>query len=193
MRRAVAAIECAATWMPEATSFPSMSDFLPDADRHALGLDQLERSLREHLRAGVELTLRVQRCVEAIALAFDARTCTFHEHDPLRPLLHLRAQVGLPAHIAEITRTIPVGKGMAGICAERREPVTVCNLQTDSSGVARPAARDTKVAGALVVPVLDGDRVLATLGVGKAADHDYSDDEIRTLERCGIVLAESLR
>ena len=46
---------------------------------------------------------------------------------------------------------IPFGKGMAGICAERREPVSMCNLQTDDSGVARPTAKETKVAGALEV------------------------------------------
>ncbi len=152
----------------------------------------LESSLREHLDGDGDLDARLQTSVEEIARVFEAQTCTFHEAAAAGDLLHLRAHLGLPPHIAEITRTIPVGKGMAGICAERKEPVTVCNLQTDNSGVARPAAKDTRVSGALVVPVLEGDRVLATLGVGKPVDHDYADDEVRALELCGRLLASTL-
>jgi signal transduction protein with GAF and PtsI domain len=152
----------------------------------------LESSLRDRLDGDGDLDARLQMSIEEIARIFEARTCTLHQAAVAGDFLHLRAQVGLPPHIAEITRTIPVGKGMAGICAERKEPVTVCNLQTDDSGVVRPAAKDTRVAGALVVPVLEGDRVLATLGVGKPADHDYADDEIRALELCGRMLANVL-
>lgn len=43
---------------------------------------------------------------------------------------------------------IPIGKGMAGIAAERRQPVEMCNLQiemcnlqTDTSEIARPGAK----------------------------------------------------
>ncbi len=154
--------------------------------------DQLESALRAHLEHDDDLDDRLQRSIEEVARAFGARTCTLHSADDSSVLLHLRAHLGLPPHIAEITRTIPVGKGMAGLCAERKEPVTVCNLQTDDSGVARPAAKDTHVSGALVVPVLDGDRILATLGVGMADDHDYVAEEVHALELCGRLMADAL-
>jgi signal transduction protein with GAF and PtsI domain len=152
----------------------------------------LHASLRAVLDGAGALEARLQQAVVEIARAFAARTCTFHEAEGSESFLRLRAQVGLPPHILEVTRRIPVGKGMAGICAERKQPVTVCNLQTDDSGVARPAARDTKVAGALVVPVLEGECVRATLGIGKAEDHDYSPDEVRALEDCGALLVRYL-
>ena len=117
---------------------------------------------------------RLQAAVEEIAEEFDARTCTFHRTTAEDQLLELVAQVGLPPHIAQIAGRIPFGKGMAGVCAQRREPVTMCNLQTDDSGVANPAARDTRVEGAVVVPLVAEDRVVATLGIGKGEEYDYS-------------------
>ncbi len=155
-------------------------------------LDQLAPSLDTILSTSDSTDDRLDRAIREIASAFDAQTCTFLEAVEEGTFLVMRAQLGLPPHIAEITKRIPVGKGMAGICAERKEPVTVCNLQTDDSGVARPAAKDTKVVGALVVPVLDGETVLGTLGVGRADDHDYSSEEIRILENCGAALVKTL-
>jgi hypothetical protein len=41
---------------------------------------------------------------------------------------------------------VPIGKG-TGLAAERKEPISVCNLQTDSSGDARPGAKATGMEG----------------------------------------------
>ena len=135
---------------------------------------------------------RLQAAIEEIAQEFDARTCTFHKAAAGDQLLELVAQVGLPPHIAQIAGRIPFGKGMAGVCAQRRAPVTMCNLQTDDSGVANPAARDTRVEGAVVVPLLAEDRVIATLGIGKGEEYDYSEEEIHTLQRCATALIAAL-
>jgi len=106
---------------------------------------------------------RIKKSLNVIFEAFDARNCTFHRADMEDSFLYLVDQIGLPEKIAEIASKIPIGKGMAGICAERKEPVTMCNLQTDDSGVARPAAKDTKVEGAVVVPLVDeSGEVIAT-------------------------------
>ena len=135
---------------------------------------------------------RLQAAIEEIAQEFDARTCTLHSAAAGDQLLELVAQVGRPPHIAQIAGRIPFGKGMAGVCAQRREPVTMCNLQTDDSGVANPAARDTRVEGAVVVPLLAEDRVIATLGIGKGEEYDYSEEEIHTLQRCATALIAAL-
>ena len=144
------------------------------------------------LRGEGDLSARLQAGVEELAEQFQARSCTFHRAIEDNTFLELVAQTGLPPHIAELSTRIPFGKGMAGICAQRREPVTMCNLQTDDSGVARPAARDTRVEGAVVVPLLIDDRVAATLGVGKCEEYDYSDDELQALEKCAAVLMSAL-
>ena len=42
--------------------------------------------------------------------------------------LHLAAAgAGMPEVVLEKIRVIPVGKGMAGLCVERNEPVDACN------------------------------------------------------------------
>jgi len=144
------------------------------------------------LRGEGDLSARLQAGVEELAEQFQARSCTFHRAIEDNTFLELVAQTGLPPHIAELSTRIPFGKGMAGICAQRREPVTMCNLQTDDSGVARPAARDTRVEGAVVVPLLIDGRVAATLGIGKGEEYDYSDDELQALEKCAAVLMSVL-
>ena len=68
----------------------------------------------------------------------------------------------------------------------------MCNLQTDDSGVARPAARDTKVEGAVVVPLLIDGEVAATIGIGKNGEYDYSEGEVEALEHCAAAWMASL-
>ena len=154
--------------------------------------ESLQTKIRSFLeQEGDDLKDRLQESLKSIAETFGAATCTFHQTHAQEPLLELRGYVGLPEKLAAITQTIPFGKGMAGICAERREPVTTCNLQQDSAGVARPRARETGVGGAIVVPLLRGDHVAGTLGVGKTTDYDYSPEETQLLEGCGQILLDA--
>jgi signal transduction protein with GAF and PtsI domain len=104
-------------------------------------------------------------------------------------LLHLSAATaGMPETVLQIIRKIPVGKGMAGLAAERREPVTSCNIQTDASGDVRPDARATAMAGAIVVPIFRGKEVVGTLGIANRAERSFSDAERAKL----MIAAESL-
>ena len=154
-------------------------------------IELIER-LKAILQEEGEPAGRLQAAVEEIAGEFEALSCTFHRAIEDHSFLELIAQTGLPPHIAELAIRIPFGKGMAGIRAERREPVTMCNLQTDDSGVARPAARDTKVEGAVVVPLLIDGEVAATIGIGKSSEYDYSEGELDALEQCAAALMSSL-
>lgn len=108
---------------------------------------------------------------------FGCETGTLHRADG--SFLDLVVHRGVPDFLLPKIVRIPFGKGIAGVAAERRGPVELCNLQEDLGGVARPDARETKVAGSLAVPVFspDGSRVLGTLGVGMREPHDFSDEE----------------
>ena len=120
--------------------------------------------------------------------AFDCVTGTLHRLDPADGQLKLVAHLGIPEALMPVIQTIPVGKGIAGAAAERREPVELCNLQTDTSGVAKPGAKQTQVQGSLAVPVLDGDRLCGTLGIGKPVPYEFSAEEKARL----IAIAESI-
>ena len=92
-------------------------------------------------------------------------------------MLALKAHVNIPPHIVQIVQTVPIGKGIAGLAAERREPVSLCNLQTDTSGQARPAAKTTGMEGSVAVPMLRGEILRGVLGIAKAQAHDWTDAE----------------
>lgn len=122
---------------------------------------------------------------------FDCPTGTLHRLDTESQILKLVAQRGLPDMILPIVSNIPVGKGMAGICAERREPVQTCNLQTDNSGVIRPGAKETKMEGAMTVPILRNGTLLGTLGIAKPIPYDFSSDETAALTAISDAIAVS--
>ncbi|MDZ4404207.1 GAF domain-containing protein [Prosthecobacter sp.] len=108
---------------------------------------------------------------------FGCTTGTLHRLDPADKHLKLVAHQGIPEALMPIIQSIPVGKGIAGVAAERREPVEMCNLQTDTSGVAKPGAKQTQVQGTLAVPVMDGNRLCGTLGIGKLVPYDFTVEE----------------
>ena len=126
---------------------------------------------------------------------FHSETGTIHRFDEPAQLLHLVAQVGLPPQLLDVVKTIPVGKGIAGETVAKNRPVTICNLQTDTSGVARPAAKQTGVGGAVCVPVRIGGntgRIVGTFGIGTQREYEYSAAEINALQDIANSIATSL-
>ena len=123
---------------------------------------------------------------------FDCTTGTLHRLDPETDLLMLVTYAGMPEFLLPKISRIPIGKGMAGIAAERREAVQLCNLQTDESGVARPAARETKVEGSIAVPLLLDGTLHGTLGIAKPTPYEFTDDEIAALTRLGEAISRVL-
>jgi len=119
-----------------------------------------------------------------------AQTGTIHWIAP-DGLLHLAAVVGhFPPPVMEAIRVIPLGKGLAGLAAERRACVTICNLQSDDTGQARPAARATGMEGAITAPCLAPDgTVVGVIGVANAEPRTFTDAEQAALLAAGRALA----
>ncbi len=149
---------------------------------------------REFDRPSQEFEPRERVIAELVRIgaAFQAVSGTVHR---LRSdgMLELVASFGVPEALMPMVRLIPLGKGIAGVAAERREPVTLCNLQTDTSGVAKPAAKFTGVEGALAVPIIDGGQLLGVIGVGKPTAYTYSTHECDLLTQSGRRLIDELR
>jgi len=122
---------------------------------------------------------------------FDCPVGTVHLLDSGDGTLRLRAQRGLPPPVLEKVQVIPVGKGMAGLAAERKEPIQVCNLQTDDSGVAKPGAKMTQMEGSLAVPMLRDGEVRGTLGVAKPSAYDFTESETDLLMAVGAQIARA--
>lgn len=132
----------------------------------------------------------------AVMARFDCAVGTVHLLDAGTGMLALAAQRGLPPPVLEKVGTIPIGKGMAGIAAERREPVQVCNLQADESGVVRPGAKLTRMEGSIACPMLAPHaggvaELKGVLGIAKPVVYEFTADEVALLRLVADRLAEA--
>ena len=123
--------------------------------------------------------------------AFGCQAGTVHWLDAQSGMLKLAAHRNIPPPIVQIVATVPVGKGIAGLAAQNREPVSLCNLQTDTSGQARPAAKTTGMEGSIAVPMLVAGELRGVLGVAMAGAHDWSDAEKSLLLAIAAKLGEA--
>ena len=131
--------------------------------------------------------------LEAVMRHFAADVGMIHRLNPADGHLELVATSdGVPEPVLAASRRIPLGKGIAGETAQSGKPVSICNLQTDTSGVVRPGAKATGAQGALCVPVFAGDRVVGTLGVGVRGERTFSEAETETLLAVARELAAPL-
>jgi L-methionine (R)-S-oxide reductase len=140
-----------------------------------------------------EKAIDFEKLLQAVLRQFDCSTGTIHVLDIPSGILHLKAYEGVPEFLLPKMSEVPIGKGMAGIAAQRREAVQVCNLQTDESGVVRPGAKDTKVEGAITVPLLFNGELFGTLGIAKKEPYEFTNEESGGLMEIGQKLAERIQ
>jgi L-methionine (R)-S-oxide reductase len=132
----------------------------------------------------------MQAEIESIIDRFAADTGTIHFVED--GVLVLKAHVGVPAQMVDVVRTVPIGKGMAGMAAERNEPVSSCNIQDDHTGTVPAGAKVSGVNGAIVVPIRDeAGKAVGALGIGVHREHQYSEDETLQLLDEGSKLARA--
>jgi L-methionine (R)-S-oxide reductase len=122
---------------------------------------------------------------------FAAESGTIHLlHDD--GVLHLvAASAGIPSAVVDTVRRVPVGKGMAGLAVERRQPVNACNIQTDTTGDVRPGAKVTGLQGSIVVPLLRGGDAVGALGIANHRERVFTEDEAALLMAVGKALASA--
>jgi GAF domain-containing protein len=104
-------------------------------------------------------------------------------------LLHLTAASrGIPQVVLDTVRTVPVGKGMAGLAVERNQPIEACNIQSDDTGDVRPGARATGLQGSIVVPIVRNGAAVGALGVANFRERTFTPQETELLVRIGAQL-----
>jgi hypothetical protein len=100
--------------------------------------------------------------------------------------LVLAAAHAIPEAVLDAVRTVPPGKGMAGLCLVERKPVATCDLRTDDTGRVRPGARAVDARTAVALPVFDAQgRVRAVVGFA------FADDEGIDAAREAALLAQA--
>lgn len=151
-------------------------------------LDEIETILKTGGASDANLLAILDRALKH----FECAVGTIHSLDAATGMLKLRAQRGVPAPLLDKVSMIPIGKGMAGLAAERREPVQVCNLQSDTSGQAKPSAKLTKMEGSISLPMLVDGELKGTLGVAKPVEYEFTKEETDLLMNIGATLAKRL-
>jgi L-methionine (R)-S-oxide reductase len=143
------------------------------------------------LPSSLHNTLKHSLLEDALQAALDHFSCqagTWHKVS--HGTLHLLAARNIPPTVLTLIQEVPVGKGIAGLAAERMEPVSLCNLQTDESGQARPQAKATGMEGSLAVPALDAQgNLFGVLGIAKAQAHDWTPEEKAAVRAVADLLA----
>ena len=145
----------------------------------------LPASLQQAIQSG-----DTSKALDATVEYFSCAVGSVHWFNPTKNLLELAAQTNLPPQVAELVRAVPLGKGIAGAAAQRREPVSICNLQTDTSGTVQPSAKTTGMEGALAVPILKGDQLLGVIGIGKSQAYEWSTAEMALLTQIGRAVGD---
>jgi GAF domain-containing protein len=135
----------------------------------------------------------IAKALDAILAATGTTSGTVHLLDDSGTAMRLVVAKEIPPPVLEKIQRIPVGKGMAGVAVERKQPVTTCNLQQDDAGgVIRQGARATGVQGALALPLLDGERAIGALGVATKEPRDFTREEIDRLLEIGRAIARAV-
>jgi GAF domain-containing protein len=152
-------------------------------------MNALINRIQPLLKSGEPRPVILEKVLREVLQHFRSETGTIHTLDLENQLLHLEAQIGMPPQMLDIVKTIPVGKGIAGQVAAENRPVTMCNLQTDATGVAQPGAKQTGIGGALCVPMRRGQTLVGTFGIGTVREYDYSAAEINSLQDIAALVA----
>lgn len=132
-------------------------------------------------------SVSLEEALQAVLTHFGCQAGTWHVFKDGE--LHLAAACHIPPQVLAFIQTVPIGKGIAGLAAERLEPISLCNLQTDNSGQARPAAKATGMEGSLAVPALNEGQLRGVLGIAKAEAYDWTDEEKASVTQAAALFA----
>jgi GAF domain-containing protein len=107
----------------------------------------------------------------------------FYLVEPVRGDLLLGPFQGKPACVR-----IPVGRGVCGTAAARRETVMVADVHAFPGHIACDSASNSEI----VVPVVRGDRLIGVLDLDSPVPGRFDGDDAAGLERLVRVFVESL-
>ena len=99
-------------------------------------------------------------------------------------ILSIAAAHNIPPKVQEITATIPMGKGMAGLAWQHDKPIQTCNLKEDTTGQVKPGAKAVDARAAVALPVHDGSGTIrAIVGLAWMHDNELSEAELAAIAR----------
>jgi GAF domain-containing protein/anti-sigma regulatory factor (Ser/Thr protein kinase) len=130
-----------------------------------------------------QLLLRVREVL-------DTDTAAVYELDDEEQTLVARAAKGLAAEDVERGVRVPVGRGFAGLVAERRRPVR--STEVPGLELVSPLMREQGIISLVGVPLVVEGRLLGVLHAGSREERVFSGDDVALLELAAERLAIAL-
>jgi L-methionine (R)-S-oxide reductase len=94
-------------------------------------------------------------------------------------MLTIAGAINIPPKVQEVTATIPIGKGMAGLAWQHDKPIQTCNLKDDNTGAVKPGAKAVDAKAAVALPIHDGSgTVRAVVGLAWMHDNELTKAEL---------------
>jgi hypothetical protein len=94
-------------------------------------------------------------------------------------LLVITAAINIPPKVQEITATIPLGKGMAGLAWQHDKPIQTCNLKDDNTGAVKPGAKAVDAKAAVALPIHDpSGTIRAVVGLAWMHENELSPETL---------------
>jgi GAF domain-containing protein/anti-sigma regulatory factor (Ser/Thr protein kinase) len=131
----------------------------------------------------------LERLLAQVGAVLYTDTAAVFELDDERQTLVARASNG-PEEVERGVR-VPVGRGFAGLVAERGAPVRSSELEGELELVS-PMLREHGIVSLLGVPLLVEDQLLGVLHVGSREPREFTDDDVALLELAASRLAVAL-
>jgi len=156
--------------------------------RQWVGSRQLLRRLRDAMARGGTARQRLDDIARIIARGMVADVCSVYFMRPGESLV-LCSTEGLRKDAVFRTR-LKLGEGLVGTIAARATPLALSEAQSHPQFVYRPETGEEIYHSFLGVPVLRGGRVIGVLTVQDRTQHEYTEEEVETLETVAMVVAE---
>src|SRR5580698_55097 len=94
-------------------------------------------------------------------------------------MLTIAGAINIPPKVQEVTATIPIGKGMAGLAWQHDKPIQTCNLKDDQTGAVKPGAKAVDARAAVALPVHDR----AVVGIAGMDERELTDVELAPIAK----------
>src|SRR3954469_17549750 len=116
-------------------------------------------------------------------------TAAVYRVDDEEQTLVAHAAQGLEKDVERGVR-VPIGRGFAGLVAERRAPVR--SMELPELEIVSPLMREKGILSLLGVPLVVEDRLLGVLHVGSRDEREFTNDDIALLQLAGERLAVAI-
>jgi anti-sigma regulatory factor (Ser/Thr protein kinase)/putative methionine-R-sulfoxide reductase with GAF domain len=139
-----------------------------------------------HLSIDVDV---MQQLLTRVREVLGTDTAAVYRLDDEEQMLVAHAAQGLEEDVERGVR-VPMGRGFAGVVAERREPVRSSEL--GELRLVSPLMREKGIVSLLGVPLIVEERLLGVLHVGSRASREFTGDDVALLELAAERLAVAM-